>query len=90
MCIAFVATIPKSHGGSSAASAVARTSADDVAGAGEPEAVRVDRVDVLPREVVGPDLDVVELRQVRREQRADRAAADDADPHAASLGHAGV
>ena len=42
---------------------------------------RVDRVDVLAREVVGPDLDVVELREVRREQRPDGAAADDADPH---------
>ena len=42
---------------------------------------RVDRVDVLLREVVRPDLDVVELRQARREERADGAAADDADPH---------
>ena len=33
------------------------------------------------RQVVGPDLDVVERREVRREQRADRAAADDADLH---------
>ena len=33
------------------------------------------------REVVGPDLDIVETREVRREERTDRSAADDADPH---------
>ncbi len=80
VCIAFVATIPKSHGGSSDGVRRRANFSDNVPGAGEPEPVRVDRVDVLLREVVGPDLDVVELRQVRREQRPDRAAADDADP----------
>src|SRR5262249_53728109 len=54
---------------------------DDRAGTREPQPVRVDRLDVLAREVVRPDLDVVELRQVRCEQRPDRAASDDADPH---------
>src|SRR4029079_8807390 len=37
--------------------------------------------DVLAVAVVRPHLDVVERREVRREQRADRAAADDADLH---------
>src|SRR5207247_7378084 len=46
----------------------------------ESQPVRVDRLDVLPREVVGPDLDVVELREVGGEERADRAAADDTNP----------
>ena len=86
VCIAFVATIPKSHGGSAAASVVALRAPDDVARARQPEAVRVDRVDVRLRDVVGPDLDVVELREVRREERAHRPAADDADPHFASAG----
>ena len=81
VCMHFVATIPKSQDGSSAASVVARSAADDVACAGEPQPVRVDRVDVGPVEVVGPDLDVVEPREVRREQRPDGAAADDRDPH---------
>ena len=53
-----------------------------LAGAGEPEAVRVDRVDVRLEEVERPDLDVVERREVGREERPDGAAADDADPHA--------
>ena len=42
---------------------VARRRPDDVAGAGQAQAVAVDRVDVLLREVVGPDLDVVERRR---------------------------
>ena len=46
VCIAFVATMPKSHGGIPAASLVAAWTPDDVAGAGEPQAVAVDRVDV--------------------------------------------
>ena len=58
-----------------------REPADDVARPGEPQPVRVDRVDVRLRDVVRPDLDVVELREVRREQRPDCSAADDADPH---------
>ena len=58
-----------------------REPAEHLAGAGEPQSVRVDRVDVLARRVVGPDLDVVELREIRGEERADRAAADDADSH---------
>ncbi len=81
VCIAFVATMPKSHCGSSCGSVVARSRAEHVAGAGEPQPVRVDRVDVRLRRVVRPDLDVVELREIRREQRADCAAADDTDPH---------
>ena len=52
---------------------------DHLARAGQPQAVAVDRVDVRLREVVRPDLDVVERRQVRREQRPHRAAADDTD-----------
>ena len=42
---------------------------------------RVDRVDVRLGEVERPHLDVVERGEVRREERADRAAADDADSH---------
>ena len=38
------------------------------------------------RDVVGPHLDVVELREVRREQRPDSPASDHADPHFASAG----
>src|SRR5205807_8205847 len=56
--------------------------ADHLAGAGEPESLRVDRGDVVAREVVGPHFDIVEPREVGREERADGAAADDADPHA--------
>ena len=55
--------------------------ADQLGGAGEAQAALVDRSDVTLVEVVGPDLDVVELREVRREQRPDRAAANHADPH---------
>ncbi len=40
VCIAFVATMPKSHGGSVRGVAVARGRPDDVARAGEPQAVR--------------------------------------------------
>ena len=39
VCIAFVATMPKSQGGSSAASAVARGRPTHLAGAGEPQPV---------------------------------------------------
>jgi hypothetical protein len=53
----------------------------DIAGAGEPQPVAVDRVDVRLEEVECPHLDVVEGGEVRREQRADRSAADDADSH---------
>ena len=41
----------------------------------------LDGVDVLFRLVVCPDLDVVQLREVRCEQRADRATTDDTHPH---------
>ena len=78
----FVATIPSSHGGSAAGSAVAWTRPDDLAGAGQPQPARVDRVHVLLPRVVRPDLDVVERAEVRGEERADRAAADHRDPHA--------
>src|SRR5207244_5965655 len=57
-------------------------SSHDVPGAAEPQAVAVDRVNVLAREVVAPDLDLVELSEVRGKQRADRPAPDHADPHA--------
>jgi len=53
----------------------------DLTGAGEAQPTRVDRVDVLPRRVVRPHLDVVELREVRREQGAHRPAAHHTDPH---------
>jgi len=55
--------------------------AEHVARAREPQAVRVDRVHVLARWVVGPELDVVELREVRGEQRADGTATDYAHLH---------
>ena len=55
--------------------------AEDVARADEPEPVRVDRIDLRSIEVVGPDLDVVELREVGSEQRSHRATPDHADPH---------
>ena len=45
-------------------------------------AAGVDRVDMLLSEVVGPHLDVVEPREVRREQRPDGPAADYAELHA--------
>ncbi len=54
---------------------------DDVTCARQTEAVRVDRVDVVARGVERPHLDVLELRQIRGEQRADGATTDDADPH---------
>src|SRR6185295_4669642 len=60
-----------------------REASEDVAGPGETETLRVDRVDVGLRDVVGPDLDVVELREIGREQRADRTASHHADPHRA-------
>ena len=55
--------------------------ADHVARPGEPEPVRVDRVDVLLPGVVRPDLHVVERPEVRREQRPHRPAADHAYAH---------
>jgi hypothetical protein len=55
--------------------------ADDLACSGEAQPVLVDRRDVLAVEIEGPDLDVVELGEVRREQRPDRTAADDRHPH---------
>ena len=58
----------------------ARTT-DDVAGAGEPQAVAVHCRHVQLVEVERPDLDVVEQRQVRREQRPHRPTPHDADPH---------
>jgi hypothetical protein len=54
---------------------------DDLAGAGEPQAVAVDRRDVELVEDERPDLDVVERGEVRREQRADRPTPNDADLH---------
>jgi hypothetical protein len=54
---------------------------DDVVRPREPQAVALDRVHVRLREVVRPDLDVVEQRQVRREQRPHRPASHDRDPH---------
>ena len=55
---------------------------DDLTRTGETQALRVDRVHMVPCQVVGPDLDVLELREVRGEQRSDRATAHDAHPHA--------
>ena len=49
VCIAFVATIPKSQGGSSAASAVARSRPTTSPAPRQPQAVAVDRVDVVAR-----------------------------------------
>jgi hypothetical protein len=54
---------------------------DEVGGAREPEAVLVDGCDVVDVEVVGPDLDVVELGEVNGEEGANGAATDDADSH---------
>ena len=107
VCIAFVATMPKSHGGSSAASLVARGGGPTTSPAPESRrpsrliaatcsslrsnaqtstssssdrfAANSDHVQLV--QVERPDLDVVEQRQVRREQRPDRPAADDRDPH---------
>ena len=36
---------------------------------------------VVGEEVVRPDLDLLQLGEVRREQRTDRTTADDADSH---------
>src|SRR5207244_853041 len=44
--------------------------------------LRVDRGNVVAREVIGPHLDVVEPREIRRKERADGAATDDTDLHA--------
>ncbi len=81
VCIDFVATIPSSHGGSSAGVRGRPRVADHLPGAREPEPARVDRVHVVLRQVVRPHLDVVEQREIRREERPDGPAADDADPH---------
>ena len=80
VCIAFVATIPKSHAGVPQVGRRANVRGD-LAGPREPQAVGVDRVHVRLREVVRPDLDILELREVRREQRSHRTASHDADPH---------
>jgi hypothetical protein len=53
----------------------------DLACPRQPQAVSIDRLDVRAIEVEGPDLDVVELREVRREERAHCSASDDADLH---------
>ena len=82
-CIAFVATMPKSHGGSAAGVARRAEARVDVACAGEPQAVAFDRVDVGLVEVERPYLDVVEGGEVGGEERTDGAAADDADSHEA-------
>ena len=54
---------------------------DDVARTAQTQAVEVDRVHVLAREVIGPHLDIAELREVGREEGSDGSAADDAHPH---------
>ena len=56
VCIAFVATIPKSHARQLGGVARRARMARDVSRARKPQAVAVDRVDVILREVVGPDL----------------------------------
>src|SRR6266550_4951932 len=53
----------------------------DVDGAGEPKASAVDRGRVQLVQVECPDLDVVEQRQVRREQRPHRPTAHNRNPH---------
>ena len=58
---------------------------DQIADTREPEPMLVDRVDVVSSEVVCPDLDVVELRQMRREEASYRATTDYADAHASSF-----
>src|SRR5206468_2619505 len=42
----------------------------------------VDRLDMRFVKVICPHLDVLEIREAGREERADGPAADDADPHA--------
>ena len=81
VCIAFVATMPKSHGGIALASAVACGCPTTSPAPESRRPSRLIAVDVELVEVERPDLDVVEQREVRREQRADRAAADDRNPH---------
>ena len=81
VCIALVATIPKSHCGSSAASAVARTLPVTSPAPVRRSPSRLIGVDVVAHQVVGPHLDVVERPEIGGEQRADRAAADDAHLH---------
>ena len=86
VCIAFVATIPKSHAGSSDASLVARMPVACTS----PAPVRrrpalVDRVDVRLGEVVRPHLDVLERREVRGKERPHGPTTDDAHPHAGLL-----
>jgi hypothetical protein len=53
----------------------------DLSCAREPQAGAVDRGDVQLVQVERPDLDVVEQREVGREQRPDRATAHDCNPH---------
>ena len=55
--------------------------ADDLARAGQAQSAIVDRRNVLAVEIERPDLDVLELSQVGREQRPDRSAANDRHPH---------
>ena len=62
----------------------------DLARADEPEPVTRDRVDVRLVEVERPHLDVVERREVCREQRPHGTAADHADPHCVSPSGAGA
>ena len=81
VCMLLTATIPKSHGRQLVRARRRLHPPDELAGARDPQPVLVDRRDVRLVQVVGPDLDVVELRERRREQRPDRPAADDADPH---------
>ena len=77
--VALVATSPSSHGG--IARGIGAGVDRDRAAALDPQPVALDRRDVLGGDVVRPHLRV--LGQPRGEQAADRAAADDADPHAA-------
>ena len=83
--MALVATIPKSHGGSAEASvvAVSRPTTSPAPESRSPFALIASTCGL--RDVVGPDLDVVELGKVRREERPDGAATDDADPHDAAV-----
>ena len=68
VCIAFVATMPKSQSGSSRRIRRGAQPRRDLAGAGEREPVLLDHLHMGTIEVVRPDLDVVELREVRGEE----------------------
>ena len=80
--VVFVATMPSSHGGISRGVGARLEAGGELRAAGEPQPVARDRGDVRGGDVVRPHLDVVEPGQVCREEAADRAGADDADPHA--------